>query len=102
MMGNYHIRFGLRIRGLIALSPTSLIITAHAFIMIFFMVNLLHQTNLIRFKINIVKFKKVSPNFSTKVRYYSTAPPSKIKNLNNYSSLLSFSLIYNTSNNLAL
>jgi len=33
MMGNYHIWFGLRIRGLTALSPTSLIITAHAFIM---------------------------------------------------------------------
>ena len=33
MMGNYQVRFGLRIRGLTALSPTSLIITAHAFIM---------------------------------------------------------------------
>jgi hypothetical protein len=82
MMGNYHIRFGLRIRGLTALSPTSLIITAHAFIMIFFMVNLLQKTNLIRFKFNNVKFKKVRPNFSKKVRYYSTAPPSKISNLN--------------------
>lgn len=38
MMGNYHTRLGMRIRGLTALSPTSLIITAHAFIMIFFMV----------------------------------------------------------------
>jgi hypothetical protein len=55
----------------------NVIITAHAFIMIFFMVNLLQKTNLIRFKFNNVKFKKVSTNFSTKVRYYSTAPPSK-------------------------
>jgi hypothetical protein len=53
----------------------NVIITAHAFIMIFFMVNLLQKTNLIRFKINNVKFKKVSTNFSKKVRYYSTAPP---------------------------
>jgi len=63
----------------------NVIITAHAFIMIFFMVNLLQKTNLIRFKINNVKFQKVSTNFSKKVRYYSTAPPvppSKFSNLN--------------------
>ena len=68
----------------------NVIITAHAFIMIFFMVNLLQKTNLIRFKINNVKFQKVSTNFSKKVRYYSTAPPSppsppsNISNLNSY------------------
>jgi heme/copper-type cytochrome/quinol oxidase subunit 1 len=56
----------------------NVIITAHAFIMIFFMVNLLQKTNLIRFKINNVKFKKVSTNFPKKVRYFSTAPLSKI------------------------
>src|SRR5882762_9773781 len=86
MMGNYHIRFGMRIRGLTPLSPTSLIITAHAFIMIFFMVNLLQKTNLIRFKINNVKFQKVSTNFSKKVRYYSTAPPSKFSKLSKLNS----------------
>jgi GIY-YIG catalytic domain/NUMOD1 domain len=59
----------------------NVIITAHAFIMIFFMVNLLQKTNLIRFKINNVKFKKVSTNFSKKVRYYSTAPPSPPSNI---------------------
>ena len=50
----------------------NVIISAHAFIMIFFMVNLLQKTNLIRFKNSNVKFQKVSTNFSTKVRYYST------------------------------
>ena len=50
----------------------------------FFHGQFLAKTNLIRFKINNVKFKKVSTNFSKKVRYYSTAPPSKISNLNSY------------------
>jgi len=81
----------------------NVIITAHAFIMIFFMVNLLQKTNLIRFKINNVKFQKVSTNFSKKVRYYSTAPfafffvkaqakgrqpPSKNSNLNSNSYII--------------
>jgi heme/copper-type cytochrome/quinol oxidase subunit 1 len=56
----------------------NVIITAHAFIMIFFMVNLL-QNQSYTFKINNVKFQKVSTNFSKKVRYYSTAPPSKFQ-----------------------
>ena len=59
----------------------NVIITAHAFIMIFFMVKLLQKTNRIRLK-NNVKFNKISTNFSTKVRYYSTAPPSKNSNSN--------------------
>jgi len=66
----------------------NVIITAHAFIMIFFMVNLLQKTNLIRFKFNNVKFQKVSTNFSKKVRYYSTAPHSKISNLNSNSYII--------------
>src|SRR5882762_321883 len=66
----------------------NVIITAHAFIMIFFMVNLLQKTNLIRFKINNVKFQKVSTNFSKKVRYYSTAPPSKFSKLNSISHII--------------
>ena len=81
-MGNYHMRFGMRIRGLTALSPTSLIITAHAFIMIFFMVNLLQKPNLIQFKIYNVKFHSIIAypsrlrgriNLTKKVRFYSTA-----------------------------
>ena len=52
MMGNYHIRFGMRIRGLQALSPTSLIITAHAFIMIFFMVRKHYYNSIISLKSN--------------------------------------------------
>ena len=61
----------------------NVIITAHAFIMIFFMVKLLQKTNRIRLK-NNVKFNKISTNFSTKVRYYSTAPPSKKFNFKYY------------------
>ena len=55
----------------------NVIISAHAFIMIFFMVNLLQKPNLIHFKNNNVKFRKVSTNFSLKkkVRYYSTLVP---------------------------
>ena len=55
----------------------NVIISAHAFIMIFFMVNLLQKPNLIHFKNNNVKFRKVSTNFSLKkkVRYYSTLFP---------------------------
>ena len=72
----------------------NVIISAHAFIMIFFMVNLLQKTNLIRFKNNNVKFKKdvkfkkVSTNFSKKVRYYSTALPPSDKNLNSNSYII--------------
>ena len=73
----------------------NVIISAHAFIMIFFMVNLLQKTNLIRFKNNNLKFKKVSTSAtpSKKVRYYSTSSkpyeqpgrqPSKNLNLNSY------------------
>lgn len=65
----------------------NVIISAHAFIMIFFMVNLLQKTNLIQLKksneknnvkFQKFKFQKVSTNFSTKVRFYSTTTPSKI------------------------
>jgi hypothetical protein len=71
----------------------NVIISAHALIMIFFMVNLLQKTNFIHFKNYNVKFQKVSTRSSglsrkgsnfrpteKKVRFYSTASPSKISN----------------------
>lgn len=52
MMGNYHVRFGMRSWALRSIDskdlfPTSLIITAHAFVMIFFMVNYNNLTGMI-------------------------------------------------------